>query len=73
MKNQFNIQILEDGTISVDSGSFDPTVHKSADDFVKYLGELMGGQITVREKKSHAKTHIHVGKELHEHEDGHVH
>lgn len=73
MKNQFNIEILEDGTISVDSDSFDPTVHKSADDFVRYLGEMMGGQVTVKEKRSHAKTHIHVGQTIHEHDHGHHH
>lgn len=76
MKNQFKIEVLEDGTISVDSDSFDPTVHKSADDFVRYLGELMGGTVVVKEKRSHAKTHLHVGKELdisaHTH-DGHTH
>ena len=59
MKNQFKIDILEDGTISVDSDSFDPTVHKSADEFVKMLGEMMGGTVTVKEKRSHAKAHSH--------------
>jgi len=69
MKNQFNIEILEDGTISVDSDSFDPQVHKSADDFVRYLGEMMGGQVTVKEKRSHAKHHHHS----HDHVHGHHH
>ncbi len=76
MKNQFKIEILEDGTISVDSDSFDATVHKSADDFVRMLGELMGGEVMVREKRKHAKAHVHVGTELdisrHTH-DGHTH
>lgn len=76
MKNQFAIEILEDGTISVDSDSFDPTVHKSADDFVRMLGEMMAGPVVVREKRSHAKTHLHVGKGIdisaHTH-DGHTH
>lgn len=73
MKNEFKIEILEDGTISVDSDSFDPTVHESADDFVLYLGKLMGGTVVVKEKRSHSKTHIHVGAALHEMEDGHQH
>jgi len=69
MKNRFNIEILEDGTISVDSESFDPTVHKSADDFVRYLGEMMGGEVVVKEKRSHAKHHHHH----HDHAHGHHH
>ena len=73
MNNQFKIEILEDGTISIDSDSFDPTVHKSADDFVLYLGKLMGGTVVVKEKRTHSKTHIHVGAALHEMEDGHQH
>ena len=67
MKNQFKIEILEDGTISVDSDSFDSTVHKSADEFVKMLGEMMGGAVTVKEKRSHAKAHSH------DHSHGHLH
>ena len=67
MKNQFKIEILEDGTISVDSDSFDPTVHKSADEFVRYLGEMMGGQVVVKEKRTHAKSHTHT------HADGTTH
>lgn len=69
MKNAFQIEILEDGTISVDSESFDPTVHKSADDFVRFLGEIMGGEVVVREKRSHAKAHHHH----HDHSHGHHH
>jgi len=76
MKNQFKIEILEDGTISVDTEGFDGTVHKSADEFVEMLGKLMGGEVTVKEKRSHAKAHLHVGKALdiseHTH-DGHTH
>jgi truncated hemoglobin YjbI len=67
MKNQFNIEILEDGTISVDSDSFDPQVHKSADEFVRFLGEMMGGEVVVREKRSHAKQYHH------HHDHGHQH
>lgn len=76
MANQFKIEILEDGTISVDTEGFDATVHKSADDFVKYLGEMMGGAVVVKEKRSHAKSHLHVGKTLdisHHTHDGHTH
>ena len=67
MKDQFKIEILEDGTISVDSDSFDPTVHKSADAFVKMLGEMMGGAVTVKEKRSHAKAHSHGHSHEHLH------
>jgi truncated hemoglobin YjbI len=65
--NKFNVEILEDGTISVDSDDFDPQVHKSADEFVKYLSELMGGEVVVKEKRTHAKHHHH------HHGHGHTH
>ena len=67
MKNTFKIEVLEDGTISVDTEGFDAAVHKSADDFVKMLGELLGGPVTVKEKRSHAKSHTHTHSHDHTH------
>jgi len=67
MKNQFNIEILDDGTISVDSDSFDPQVHKSADEFVSYLSKMMGGKVVVKEKRTHAKHRHHNHTHEHHH------
>jgi len=67
MKNQFKIEILEDGTISVETESFDPQVHAQADELVRHLGKLMGGKVEIREKRSHAKQHSHGHDHAHHH------
>ena len=52
-KNEFEIEILEDGTISVTTDGFDGTVHKSADEFVKTLGDMLGGPVVIKKRKRH--------------------
>jgi len=69
-KNSFNINILEDGALSINTDDFSPEVHKQADEFIKYLGELMGGEVVVKEKHTHSKQHQHShdhGKTFHTH------
>ena len=67
MKDTFKVTVLEDGMLSIDTEEFTPQVHKEADDFVKYLSELMGGDVVVREKRSHAKHHHHSHDHIHDH------
>ena len=58
-KNKFEIKVLEDGMLCIETEDFSPEVHKQADDLAKHLSELMGGEVTIKEKRSHAKQHTH--------------
>jgi len=69
MKDTFQIEVLEDGTLSIDTDGFTPQQHQQADEFVAELGKLMGGEVVVKEKRSHAKQHGHH----HDHQHGHHH
>lgn len=52
------IEILEDGTIKISTDQISPANHLSADQFLKLLAELAGGE-TTRAKNRHAHTHHH--------------
>ena len=56
------IDILEDGTIRVETDQISPANHLNADQFLKFLAELAGGEV-VKTKNRHAHTHHHA----HEH------
>ena len=62
--NEFQIEILEDGKISIRSvGSFDKTVHRDADEFLEMIKELAGGEVEVKKLQpglgQHTHTHQH--------------
>ena len=57
------IEILDDGTIKVSTDQISPANHLSADNFLKFLSELAGGEVT-KAKNRHAHAHHH--------EHGHV-
>jgi len=65
MKDTFSVTVLDDGMLSINTEEFTPQLHKEADEFVKCLGELMGGEVTVKEKRSHAKHHHHTHDHIH--------
>jgi hypothetical protein len=72
---QSNIQyeILEDGTISIQTDDLAGPNHRSADELLKELGELLGGEITIKKRN---KFHVHtdLSGSLHSHAaDGHTH
>ena len=52
------IEILADGTIKVSTDSISPANHLSADQFLKFLSELAGGETTAT-KNRHTHTHHH--------------
>lgn len=65
MANTMKIVIEEDGQISIETDEISPTLHKSAEEFLRMCKELAGG--TVVEKKlphSHGsvKNTIKVGR-----------
>ena len=67
---KFDVRILEDGTLSIDTDKIPAEVHASADKFLKELTALMGGP---RETIQHRQTHVHEHGEEHDHEHEHEH
>jgi len=64
--NGFEITILEDGTVKVETGSFQGAVHLAADKLMSWIESQMGGE-TTRKRLGHAHDHDH------DHEHGHDH
>jgi hypothetical protein len=67
-KGEMTIEILEDGTIKVQTNDMSGPAHKAADDFLSMIGRLAGGEVT-EEKIGHAHQHQHS----HSHEGEHHH
>lgn len=61
MADTFEIIIEEDGTISLKTDAISPVNHKSADEFLKHLNELVGGEVkTAKLPHGHGTHHHHV-------------
>lgn len=43
--DEINVEILTDGRIKTTTGQVSAGNHRSADDFLKLVNELMGGQV----------------------------
>jgi len=69
-KNEIQIEVLEDGTVSVTTDDLAGPNHVSADKLLKELAEALGGtvQIKKRLRLGHA-LHVHA----HEHGIAHEH
>ena len=52
------IDILEDGTVKVTTDKVSDVNHLSADELLKLMDQLLGGEVT-KEKSPHAHTHAH--------------
>lgn len=52
MPTNIEVEILEDGTISVTTGNIEDTKHVSADKLLDQLEELSGGQ-RIRQRREH--------------------
>lgn len=62
MPDTMQIEILEDGTISVSTDKISAQNHVSADEFLSQVEELAGGERVVTKKKNkfaHVHTHNH--------------
>lgn len=73
MSDRIRIEILEDGTLSIDTDAISGPNHKSADELLDSLEEIMGGRRIVAAKpghEHHAKLH---GGHKHKHGQGHQH
>jgi len=66
MTDTIRWEILEDGTISVMTDGISGTNHKSADELLEGLADMIGGDIVVEQRKGHV--HKHQGSSvMHEH------
>lgn len=72
MADFMNIEILEDGTISLKTNEISPAAHMSADKLLADLEKLMGG-VQVRKQNPDAKGKAHVHHHEHAHAGGHSH
>jgi hypothetical protein len=52
------IEVLEDGTIKVVTDQISPANHLSADNFLKMIEQLAGGE-TIKQKNRKAYGHVH--------------
>ena len=69
--DDFQIEILADGTIKSTSGKFGSTNHASAEAFLSMVARLTGGTTDRRAHGAHAThTHSHHGGHEHTHEGG---
>lgn len=64
MPDTMNLEILEDGTISISTDKISGTNHVSADEFIEEVAKAAGGEHTVQKKKN---------RFAHQHAHGHVH
>ena len=63
MADQMELEILEDGTISVKTNKISPVNHVSADQFIAELEELTGGTRTTQKRKvrhTHERSRVTV-------------
>ena len=64
MADKMKMEILEDGTITVETDGVSGKNHKSADEFLDMIEEMTGGG---RETKKRAKAHKHKHSVPHSH------
>jgi hypothetical protein len=65
MADSIKIQILEDGTVSIETDAISGKNHMSADEFLKMVEKLTGGESKRKAKEGHA-AHTH-GTLIHSH------
>lgn len=62
-EDKISIEIMEDGTIKSETEGVAGVNHRSAEDFLKAMGDLVGGEVTRKKRpmRTHAHTHQHQG------------
>jgi hypothetical protein len=65
VKAEMQVTILEDGTISVQTGNMAGEHHASADEFIKLVQQLAGGERQTRSTRQHHHHHHHHDHEHH--------
>jgi len=71
VQNEIRIKVLEDGMLSIETGAFSQQVHMEADQLLERLQQLVGGDVTIEEKRPGMsrlqKGLHHEGKREHRH------
>jgi hypothetical protein len=70
-KGQMEITILDDGRIKVETDDMSGPQHKTADEFLKMVSRLAGGEVT-EQKRDRGHRHAHTHDHSHDH-DHHKH
>lgn len=66
---EVNLEILADGTVKWKTGRIPGEHHDDADDMLRELADLLGGDID-RERQAARPGHVHTHGETHVHEHG---
>jgi hypothetical protein len=67
MKAEMQLTILEDGTISIQTGNMAGEHHASADEFIKLVHQLAGGGREMKSTREHHRHHHHHYDHHHDH------
>lgn len=57
--NEFDITILPDGRVKVETDDFGPAAHIQADKLLEFIKSKFGGEVVVEAKKKLTHGHIH--------------
>ena len=60
-------EILEDGTVSIETDAISGANHHSADELLAALGDMLGGTTETKQKRGHVHKHRHAHGEHHYH------
>lgn len=63
LKGQLTIEILEDGQIKIETGNLEGPLHLSADQLLKEIQTLLGGEVVIekiKKKANHMHTHENI-------------
>lgn len=68
-KGQIDVRVLADGTVRVETGDMSGVAHKSADDFLKLMATLLGGDVEIiKAEHGHQHEHEHGSTGHHHHQ-----
>ena len=59
MSDAIKWEILEDGTVSVETDANSGTNHLTADELLDSLADMLGGPVEIKERKGHIHKHRH--------------
>jgi hypothetical protein len=60
MNDTIQWEILQDGTVTITTDAISGPNHQSADEMLKHLAELLGGDVSIQKRrKGHVHPHEH--------------
>ncbi len=57
MSDSIRYEILEDGTISIETDAISGANHQSADEMLAHLADLCGGPVDIKQRRGHHHHH----------------